>query len=97
MGTGTSTSKKHLPAENPSRMSSQEFDLSVYGVPGCSPFVNEWQVYVGCTVEALLEAPTEETQPQEAVGEWQEGTIIQVTDALLVEEEEQRGIFFLVR
>lgn len=68
---------------------SQETDLSEHGVPEFSPFLSQWRLYIGCTVEAQFEegdAPV-----------WREGTITEVNDTLLEEDVEQRGIFFQIR
>ena len=55
-------------------------------------------MYVGFTVDALFFwKQTRQTQDQETVWEWHQGTIAEVTDALCVDKEVERGIFFLVR
>ncbi|KAK9833815.1 hypothetical protein WJX74_006745 [Apatococcus lobatus] len=68
----------------------QETDLREYNVPEFSPYLSNWQLYVGCTVEALIEDGGDGP-------EWKEGQIENVNDSLLEDEAEKRGVFFQIR
>ena len=88
MGLGSSTFAAASPDGNLFAMS-QETDLREHGVPEFSPFLSQWRLYIGCTVDALIEDQGEL--------EWLEGWIEDINDILLEEDVEKRGVFFQIR
>ena len=68
---------------------SQDPDLRQHGIPEFSPSLDHWRLYVGCTVEALVEFG--------AGYQWNEGRIEEVNNVLLDGGVEKQGVFFQIR